>query len=101
MTDENDVPICGCGDSLDTTEARKCGACIDCAQQQLARLQGAVRADDGRLRLAAERVGVASGCDAAEEMADIILWLRLVIAQLPPDVFYDAALAARQVVVKK
>jgi len=27
---------CACGDSLDTTEARACGACVDCAQRQLA-----------------------------------------------------------------
>jgi len=40
MTD--DEPICGCGDSLDTTEARACGACIDCAQRVLGRANATI-----------------------------------------------------------
>ena len=36
-------------------------------------VEGAMRADDERLRMAAARVGIVAGCDAAEEMADHLL----------------------------
>ena len=35
-------------------------------------LKGAMQADDERLRIAAERVGIYAGCDAPEMMADMI-----------------------------
>lgn len=38
MTDND----CKCGDSLDTTEARVCGACIDCAQKELAKANAVI-----------------------------------------------------------
>ncbi len=39
---------------------------------EIERLRGAMSADDERLRVAAARVGIVFGCDAAEEMADEI-----------------------------
>lgn len=43
---------------------------------EMARLRGAMKADDERLRLAAARVGIDAGCDAPEMMADEIQRLR-------------------------
>jgi hypothetical protein len=41
--------------------------------EDLRLVRGAMEADDERLRIAAEKVGVVAGCDAPDEMADIIL----------------------------
>lgn len=46
------------------------------AADEITRLRGAQAADDERLSRAAQRVGVHSGCDAAEWMADEIARLR-------------------------
>jgi len=43
---------------------------------ELAEVRGAMAADDERLRLAAERVGIVAGCDAPDEMADEVISLR-------------------------
>ena len=34
--------ICKCGDHLETAEAKACGACINCAQQELAAAQAVI-----------------------------------------------------------
>lgn len=49
---------------------------------ELALVRGAMRADDERLRLAGERVGIEYGCDTAEHMADEIEALRAEVAAL-------------------
>lgn len=45
------------------------------------RLTGAMKADDERLRIHGERVGLFMDCDTAEHMADEILALRAQLAQ--------------------
>lgn len=48
------------------------------------RLTGAMKADDERLRVHGERVGLFMDCDTAEHMADEILALRDELAALRP-----------------
>jgi hypothetical protein len=51
-------------------------------QTALVETQGAMRADDERLQLAGERVGLALGCDTPDWMADEILALRERLAKV-------------------
>jgi hypothetical protein len=46
------------------------------ANEELKLARGVIAADDERLFQAADRVGVTRSCDAADEMADIILGYR-------------------------
>ena len=52
------------------------------AQDELDLVRGAMRADDERLATAAGRVGIPMSCDAADEMADKLLWVRAQLARL-------------------
>lgn len=52
---------------------------LDRLRDENTRLRGAMAADDERLRKAAERVGIVSGCDAPEWMAEEIERLRTLL----------------------
>jgi predicted phage tail protein len=57
-------------------EAQTYTEAVGVLQQEISDLRGAMKADDERLRIAAERVGIVPSCDAADEMADEIERLR-------------------------
>ena len=61
--------------------------------EAIERLTGAMKADDERLRVHGERVGLFMDCDTAEHMADEILALRAELAALRP--LAEAAKALR------
>lgn len=42
-----------------------------CLRHELAEARGIIAADDERLRVAAWRLGIAAGCDAADHLADL------------------------------
>lgn len=65
---------------------------LDEAETEIERLRGAMGADDQRLRAAAERVGLAFGCDSADAMADEIETLRVelqTVTDCLDDILYD------------
>ena len=59
---------CKCGDSLDTTEAKACGACINCAQADLAAANAVIEGQErGILALGARIDGLRTRLAAANE----------------------------------
>jgi myosin heavy subunit len=62
--------------------SRRLQAERDEALNELARVRGAMRADDARLLDAGKRVGIMAGCDTPDDMAEEILRLRTELARV-------------------